>query len=70
MPSPHGPHRLRRAPLAAVAAAAVAVALASVLVTPARAATRLPVNYDFLAGAAATALAPAVPLRVPTGPAS
>ena len=61
MPSPHGPHRLRRAALAAVAASAVAVALASVLVTPARAATRLPVNYDFLAGAAAAALAPAVP---------
>ena len=61
MPSPHGPHRLRRAALAAVAASAVAVALASVLVAPARAATRLPVNYDFLAGAAATALAPAVP---------
>ena len=61
MPSPHGPHRLRRAALAAVAASAVAVALASVLVAPARAATRLPVNYDFLAGAAATALAPAAP---------
>jgi triacylglycerol esterase/lipase EstA (alpha/beta hydrolase family) len=61
MPSPHGPHRLRRAALAAVAAVAVAVALASVLVAPARAATRLPVNYDFIAGATATALAPDTP---------
>jgi pimeloyl-ACP methyl ester carboxylesterase len=61
MPSPHGPHRLGRGALAAVAATAVAVALASVLVAPARAATRLPVNYDFIAGATATALAPDIP---------
>ncbi len=61
MPSSHGAHRLRRAGLAAVATTAVAVALASVLVAPARAATRLPVNYDFIAGATATALAPDIP---------
>jgi len=61
MPSPLGPHRLGRAALAAVAATAVAVVLASVLVAPARAATRLPVNYDFIAGATATALAPNIP---------
>ena len=61
MPSSHGPRRLRRAALAAAATAAVAVALASVLTAPARAATRLPVNYDFIAGATATALAPNVP---------
>jgi triacylglycerol esterase/lipase EstA (alpha/beta hydrolase family) len=61
MPSSHGPHRLRRTTLAAVAASAVAVALASGLAAPARAATRLPVNYDFIAGATATALAPDIP---------
>ena len=61
MPSSHGPHRLRRTTLAAVAASAVAVALASGLTAPARAATRLPVNYDFIAGATATALAPDIP---------
>jgi triacylglycerol esterase/lipase EstA (alpha/beta hydrolase family) len=61
MPSLHRPHWLRRAALAALATSAVAVALASVLVGPAQAATRLPVNYDFIAGATATALAPDTP---------
>jgi triacylglycerol esterase/lipase EstA (alpha/beta hydrolase family) len=61
MPSSHGPHRLRRAALAAAAASAVAVALGSVIAAPARAATQLPVNYDFIAGATATALAPDTP---------
>ncbi|MGD0698677.1 MAG: alpha/beta fold hydrolase [Trebonia sp.] len=61
MPSSHRPHWLRRAGLAAVATSAVAVALASVLVAPARAATTLPVNWDFIAGAAATALTPDTP---------
>jgi triacylglycerol esterase/lipase EstA (alpha/beta hydrolase family) len=57
-----GPHRHRRAALAAAAASAAAVALASlVLPVPARAATQLPVNYDFIAGATATALAPDTP---------
>jgi triacylglycerol esterase/lipase EstA (alpha/beta hydrolase family) len=57
------PRRPRRAALAAVAtsAVAVAVALASVLAVPARAATKLPVNYDFIAGATAAALAPDTP---------
>lgn len=59
MPSLPAPRRLRRAGL--VAAAAVAVVLASAFAVPARAATRLPVNYDFIAGAAATALAPETP---------
>jgi triacylglycerol esterase/lipase EstA (alpha/beta hydrolase family) len=61
MPFPHIPHRTRRAVSAAVAASAVAVALVSVLAAPARAATRLPVNYDFIAGAALTAFAPDTP---------
>ena len=61
MPSSHGARRLRRAALAAVAISAVAVALASGLAAPARAATRLPVNYDFIAGSTATALAPDIP---------
>jgi triacylglycerol esterase/lipase EstA (alpha/beta hydrolase family) len=61
MPSPHIPRRLRRVLLAAVATSAVAVALTSVLAAPARAATQLPVNYDFIAGATATALAPDTP---------
>jgi triacylglycerol esterase/lipase EstA (alpha/beta hydrolase family) len=61
MPSSPGPHRLRRAALAAAAASAVAVALGSVIAAPARAATQLPVNYDFIAGATATALAPDTP---------
>ena len=59
MPSLPAPRRLRRAGL--VAAAAVAVMLASAFAVPARAATQLPVNYDFIAGAAATALAPDTP---------
>jgi triacylglycerol esterase/lipase EstA (alpha/beta hydrolase family) len=61
MPSSHRRNWLRRAALAAVATSAAAVALASVLVAPARAATQLPVNYDFIAGATATALAPDTP---------
>jgi hypothetical protein len=61
MPSSHRRNRLRRAALAAVATSAVAVALASVLAAPARAATQLPVNYDFIVGATATALAPDTP---------
>jgi triacylglycerol esterase/lipase EstA (alpha/beta hydrolase family) len=61
MLSSHGPHRLRRAALAVAAASAVAVALGSVIAAPARAATQLPVNYDFIAGATATALAPDTP---------
>jgi hypothetical protein len=56
----HGPRWLRRVALAAVAASA-AVTLASALAAPARAATQLPVNYDFIAGATATALAPDTP---------
>jgi pimeloyl-ACP methyl ester carboxylesterase len=59
MPSLPVPRRLRRAAL--VAAAAVTVALASAFAVPARAATDLPVNYDFIAGATATALAPDTP---------
>jgi pimeloyl-ACP methyl ester carboxylesterase len=39
----------------------VTVALAPVLPSTARAAARLPVNYDFIAGATATALAPSTP---------
>jgi len=61
MPSSHGPRWLRRGVLAAAAASAVTVALASVLPSTARAATQLPVNYDFIAGATATALAPNTP---------
>jgi triacylglycerol esterase/lipase EstA (alpha/beta hydrolase family) len=61
MPSSHKPRWPRRAALAAVAVPAVAVALALALAVPARAATRLPVNYDFIAGATATALAPDTP---------
>ena len=61
MPSSHGPRWLRRVVLAAAAASAVAVALTPVLPSPARAATQLPVNYDFIAGATATALAPNTP---------
>jgi len=61
-PSP-GSRRLRRAALAAAAAAAAAVTAAAVTLAPApaRAATQLPVNYDFIAGATATALAPDTP---------
>ncbi|MGH3210097.1 MAG: esterase/lipase family protein, partial [Trebonia sp.] len=60
-PSRSPSHGHRRAALAAVAAPAAAVALALALAVPARAATRLPVNYDFIAGATATALAPDTP---------
>jgi pimeloyl-ACP methyl ester carboxylesterase len=59
MPSMPVPRRLRRPAL--VAAAALTVLLASAFARPARAATELPVNYDFIAGAAATALAPDTP---------
>ena len=61
MPSSLRLRRLRRVALAATAAAAAALALASVFTAPARASTTLPVNYDFLAGATATALAPDTP---------
>jgi triacylglycerol esterase/lipase EstA (alpha/beta hydrolase family) len=61
MPSSHRRNWLRRAGLAAVATSAVTLALASVLVAPARAATRLPVNWDFTVGATATALTPDTP---------
>jgi triacylglycerol esterase/lipase EstA (alpha/beta hydrolase family) len=61
MPSSHRPHRFRRLAAAALATAAAALVLTSALVAPARAATRLPVNYDFIAGATATALAPDTP---------
>jgi len=57
----HCPRGLRRALSAAVAALAVAITLASVLAAPARAATKLPVNYDFIAGATAAALFPDTP---------
>jgi triacylglycerol esterase/lipase EstA (alpha/beta hydrolase family) len=60
-PASDGPHWLRRAALAAVAVSAAAVALASVLPAPARAASELPVNYDFIAGATAAAFAPDTP---------
>ena len=60
MPTSHGQRWLRRVALAAVVPSAAAVALASVTTAPARAA-QLPVNYDFIAGATATALAPDVP---------
>jgi triacylglycerol esterase/lipase EstA (alpha/beta hydrolase family) len=46
---------------AAAAASAVAVALASVLAAPARAATPLPVNWNFIAGATANAFSPQTP---------
>src|ERR1700684_1867911 len=61
MHSSHRPHWLRRAGLADLAHSGLPRALASVRVPPARAATRLPVNYDFIAGATATALAPTTP---------
>ena len=61
MLSSHGPRRLRRSLLAAVTTAAAAVTLGSVLASPARAATALPVNYDFIAGATFGALAPQTP---------
>jgi triacylglycerol esterase/lipase EstA (alpha/beta hydrolase family) len=60
MPSSHGQPRIHRVALAAVAAAA-ALALASVFTVPARASTTLPVNYDFIAGADASSVAPDTP---------
>ena len=63
MRSSRGSRGRRRTPLvtAVTAAAAVAVALGPVLAAPARAATALPVNYDFIAGATLAALAPDTP---------
>jgi len=64
MRSSRGPRGNRRTlfSVAATAAAAVlAVALGSVLAAPARAATTLPVNYDFIAGATLGALTPQTP---------
>jgi len=61
MPSSPGPHWLRRIARAAVLPAAAAVALVAVTAVPARAAAQLPVNYDFIAGATAAALAPDTP---------
>jgi triacylglycerol esterase/lipase EstA (alpha/beta hydrolase family) len=46
---------------AAVVTVAAAVALGPVLAAPASAATALPVNYDFIAGATVAALAPQTP---------
>jgi triacylglycerol esterase/lipase EstA (alpha/beta hydrolase family) len=46
---------------AGVIVAAGALLAATSLASPAQAATRLPVNYDFLAGATATAFAPTTP---------
>src|SRR5437868_4497630 len=60
MPSSPGPRRSRRALLAAAATAA-AIALWPALAAPARAATTLPVNYDFIAGATLAALTPDTP---------
>jgi len=61
MPSPHIPRRFRRVVPMAAAISAAALALASALATPAHASTKLPVNYDFIAGATAGALAPDTP---------
>ena len=61
MPSSPGPHWLRRIARAAVLPAAAAVALVAVTAVPARAAAQMPVNYDFIAGATAAALAPDTP---------
>jgi triacylglycerol esterase/lipase EstA (alpha/beta hydrolase family) len=63
MRSSRGPRGNRRALLfaAATTATTVAVALGSVLAAPAKAATTLPVNYDFIAGATLGALAPQIP---------
>ena len=63
MRSSRGPRGNRR-PLLSVAATAAmttAVTLGSVLAAPAKAATTLPVNYDFIAGATLAALAPGTP---------
>ena len=51
----------RVATVTAAATVAAAVALGPVLAAPARAATALPVNYDFIAGATVAALAPQTP---------
>jgi hypothetical protein len=61
-PGPASPRsrRLRRRVFMA-AAPVLAVALAAAFALPARAATRLPVNYDFIAGATAAALFPDTP---------
>jgi pimeloyl-ACP methyl ester carboxylesterase len=58
-----GPRGHRRAlfSVAAAVVAAGALALGPVLAAPARAATALPVNYDFIAGATLGALAPQTP---------
>lgn len=62
MRSSRGPRGHRRVLFSvAVATAAAAVALGSVLAAPAKAATTLPVNYDFIAGATLGALAPQTP---------
>jgi triacylglycerol esterase/lipase EstA (alpha/beta hydrolase family) len=61
MRSSRGPRGQRRALFSVAATAAVAAAVGSVLAAPARAATALPVNYDFIAGATLTALAPQTP---------
>jgi len=61
MRSSRGPRGHRRVLLPAAAAATVAVALGPVLAAPAEAATTLPVNYDFIAGATLSALAPQTP---------
>src|SRR5690348_1972775 len=62
MRSSHGPRGHRRVLFSvAVATTAAAVALGSVLAAPAKAATTLPVNYDFIAGATLGALAPQTP---------
>jgi triacylglycerol esterase/lipase EstA (alpha/beta hydrolase family) len=67
MPSFPFPVRLRRRgrarllSAAGVIVAAGALLAATSLASPAQAATRLPVNYDFLAGATATAFTPTTP---------
>jgi triacylglycerol esterase/lipase EstA (alpha/beta hydrolase family) len=62
MRSSRGPRGNRRTWFTAAATAAVvAVALGSVFAAPARAATALPVNYDFIAGATLAALTPDTP---------
>jgi pimeloyl-ACP methyl ester carboxylesterase len=59
MPSSLSLRWLRRTALAAALTSAAALTVAAAV--PARAATGLPVNYDFIAGATATALAPDTP---------
>ncbi|HTR91915.1 MAG TPA: alpha/beta fold hydrolase [Trebonia sp.] len=58
---PRGNRRTLFSAAATAAAAVLAVALGSVLAAPARAATTLPVNYDFIAGATLGALTPQTP---------